>query len=207
MPNEETFEIISTHQSLTQRAKHHKHVLSHFTNQWKREYLLSLREHHLQKCRKEGKSSIELGDVVILKSDLSNRAFWRLGVVERLLPGSDEKVRAAIVKVGDKSGSQCTIFLKCSIKHLYPIEVKSQVSKSSESEPKEPHLRSADCGSDRSSTMVSDDNSTVAVPEASSSATVDGANSRSRPRRQAAIAGERLCRNKPHYFHLLNVLG
>ena len=87
MPNEETFEIISTHQSLTQRAKHHKHVLSHFTNQWKREYLLSLREHHLQKCRKEGKSSIELGDVVILKSDLSNRAFWRLGIVERLLLG------------------------------------------------------------------------------------------------------------------------
>jgi len=74
--------------------------------------------------------------------------------------------------------------------------VKSQASKSSESEPKKPHLRSADCGSDGSSTMVSDDNSTVAVPEASSSATVDGANSKSRPRHQAAIAGERLRRNK-----------
>lgn len=46
--------------------------------------MLSLREHHLQKCKKEGKPLVEMGDVV-LKSDLSNRAFWKLGVVEKLL--------------------------------------------------------------------------------------------------------------------------
>ena len=55
----------------------------------------------MQKCKKEGKPSIEQGDVIILKCDLSNRAFWRLGLVESLIPGSDEKVRAAVIKVGD----------------------------------------------------------------------------------------------------------
>ena len=82
--------------------------------------MLSLREHHLQKYKEEGKPSIEQGDIIILKYDLSNQAFWRLGIIERLLPGSDEKVRAAIVNVGDNILS---VQLNS---YVYPVEVKGK---------------------------------------------------------------------------------
>ena len=46
MPNSEHFEVVSTYQSLTNKLKHHKHLLNQFTNQWRRDYLLNLRENH-----------------------------------------------------------------------------------------------------------------------------------------------------------------
>ena len=42
--NENQFEIVSTNESLTRRAKHHKKLLTEFLNQWKKEYLPSVRE-------------------------------------------------------------------------------------------------------------------------------------------------------------------
>jgi len=66
-----------------------------------------------------------VGDVVVVKSDVSNRAFWRVSLVEELLPGSDSQVRAAVVKMGEKSGSGRTVLLRRSIKHLFPLEEKA----------------------------------------------------------------------------------
>ena len=151
---------------------------------------MSLREHHLQKCKKEGKPSIEQGDVIILKCDLSNRAFWRLGLVESLIPGSDEKVQAAVIKVGDKSTSGKTIHLKRSIKHLYPIEVKAKAR----------GLPQCSKATDDSNTIVSDsENNSIDANSTVSSEEVNPSNneaSLSRPRRQAAIAGKILRRTK-----------
>ena len=42
--NERHAEVISTNQSLTQRAKYHFQILKQFNCQWSKEYLLSLRE-------------------------------------------------------------------------------------------------------------------------------------------------------------------
>ena len=46
--------------------------------------------------------------------------FWRLGIVTKLLTGSDGITRTAIVKT---INSEHTRFLRHSIKHLIPIEL------------------------------------------------------------------------------------
>ena len=43
-PNSSHHEIISTHQSLTRRARHHKNLLQQVTKRWRKEYLSSLHE-------------------------------------------------------------------------------------------------------------------------------------------------------------------
>ena len=44
LPNNKQFEIVSTHQALTKKAKYQKRILGQFMRRWKREYLLSIRE-------------------------------------------------------------------------------------------------------------------------------------------------------------------
>ena len=127
VPNNEIFEIVSTHQSLTRRDKHQKYVLTQFTNRWRRDYLLNLRENHM--CRVKGRgAAIRVGDVVILKDDSTKRLFWKLAVVHELLPGRDGQVRAAVIKVGVVDEGKMATFLRRSTQHLYPIEVHSDLS-------------------------------------------------------------------------------
>ena len=87
MPNDEHFEIMSTHNALTRRQRHHKHLLQQFSRQWKREYLISLRENSTTRSVNGNRSPITVGDIVILKNDSTSRAFWKLGKVEQLIPG------------------------------------------------------------------------------------------------------------------------
>lgn len=124
MPNDEYFEIMSTHNTLTRRQRHHKQLLQQFSKQWKREYLLSLRENSTARSVSGNRTAITVGDIVILKNDSTSRAFWKLGKVEQLIPGKDGKVRAAIVKVS--SGNGKNQLLKRVIQHLIPIEVRSE---------------------------------------------------------------------------------
>ena len=124
MPNDQHFEIASTYQSLTKRAKHQKHLLTQFTRQWRREYLLSLREVNSVKARQGKRLTIAKGDVVVVKDDASKRLFWKLGVVKDLITGDDQQVRAAVVKVSDPKGH--TSLLRRSVRHLYPIEVRDE---------------------------------------------------------------------------------
>ena len=42
MPNSEHFEVVSTYSFLTNKLKHHRHLLNQFTNQWRHNYLLNL---------------------------------------------------------------------------------------------------------------------------------------------------------------------
>ena len=120
-PNCSHFKIISTisNEVLTKRARAQAHLLQQFTRQWRKEYLLSLRETHKINSQTKGGSVISVGDVVLLKDD-NKRMFWRLAIVEELLAGIDGQVRAAIIRV--KSGRQSQLFHQ-SFKHLYPLEV------------------------------------------------------------------------------------
>ena len=65
-----------------------------------------------------------VGDVVILKDDTTKRMFWKLVIIE-LLTGKDGQVRAAIVKVANHKGEQSR--LRCSLKHLIPLEVRNEM--------------------------------------------------------------------------------
>ena len=122
-PSGEYFEVVSNSETLTRRARHHRKLLSQVTKQWKKSYLTSLRETHLLRNKKHGKEQITVGDVVLLKDDCSKRMFWKLAVVTELITGTDNKVRAAVIKVGDSPRP-----LKRSITHLIPLELNCQDS-------------------------------------------------------------------------------
>ena len=107
---------------------------------------------------------IQIGDVVV-KSDTSKRLFWKLGIVQQLLKGTDGQVRAAVVRVPESNR-----LLRRSVKHLYPIEVRQETSQ------------------DASFTEQAEISSEKRVKESPE------LNNR-RPRRLAAIVGEQLRRN------------
>lgn len=124
-PNSNHHEILSTYQTLTKRGRHQKLLLQSLTKRWRTEYLTELREHSIQRQQRERSvTNISKGDIVILKNDSTNRAFWKLGKVEELLTGRDGKIRAAIVKVAG-SKTRPTL-LRRTIQQLIPIEVNSK---------------------------------------------------------------------------------
>ena len=125
-PNGAHHEIISTHQSLTRRARHHKNLLQQVTKQWRKEYLSSLREQSNARNKGNAVQEISVGDIVLLKNDSTNRIHWKIARVEELIPGADGKVRAAIVMVGNSD--KRPTYLRRVIQHLIPIEVKSSTN-------------------------------------------------------------------------------
>ncbi|XP_046858565.1 uncharacterized protein LOC124452014 [Xenia sp. Carnegie-2017] len=122
MPNSEHFEIQTTYQSLTRKAKHHKNLLQRFTLQWRNEYLLALQEQYTSKSRGNQNPEIAVGDIVIIRNDQTKRIFWKVAKVEQLLQGDERITRAAQIRVlrGDFSHSH---LLRRSIRQLIPIEV------------------------------------------------------------------------------------
>ena len=118
-PNDSLFEIVSTQESLTRRAKYHRKILNDFSRRWKEEYLSSLREIVSSK-KLDVKPQVSVGDIVVLYDEQSKRNFWKICKVEDLIIGNDKNVRAAKVKVPNRKG---TSILTRSLKHLIPLEV------------------------------------------------------------------------------------
>ncbi|XP_063893017.1 uncharacterized protein LOC126056575 [Helicoverpa armigera] len=72
-----------------------QHLHQHFWRRWQREYIAELQ----QRCKwKVDNTSLNIGDLVLLKEDNSPPLCWRLGRVTRLFPGSDGISRVADVK-------------------------------------------------------------------------------------------------------------
>lgn len=124
MPNTAHAEIISTYKTLTRKAKHHYNLLQSISNQWKNDYLLSLREQSSLKGK--GNPNIAVGDIVIVKNDSTTRNFWKLAKVEQLLTGADGITRAVMIRICSGENGH-TRLLRRSIKHIVPIEVKSSI--------------------------------------------------------------------------------
>ena len=124
MPSSKHFEIASTNNALMKRAKHKRKLLQQFTSQWQREYLVSLQENAKPAGERSNKASISVGDIVIVKSDMTKRIFWKLGRVEELLAGKHGRVCAAKVRVG-KRGEWKPIIIRRVIQHLVLLEVHS----------------------------------------------------------------------------------
>ncbi len=122
-PNDRQFEINSTHQSLTRRQKYHKRLLNEFTNQWRKEYLQSLRESS-RASKGSVDNMIDVGDVVVLKDDKSTRVLWKLAKVEELIRSRDNVIRAAKVRVVNSDEGR-SIVLRRPIQHLIPLELPS----------------------------------------------------------------------------------
>lgn len=111
---------MSTNKSLTRRAKYQSRVLKNFTDQWRKEYLLSIRES--SRVQNNKSNVINVGDIVILKNENTSRMYWKLARVENLLRSKDKIVRSAEVRVLSNDNKR-TVVLRRPIQHLIPLEV------------------------------------------------------------------------------------
>ena len=92
-PKASHFEVISTSNALTRRAKHQRNVLRYFMNHWRRHYLLNLRENATKLTARNtpNRTEVKVGDIVLLKSDPTAQNFWKLAKVEELIEERDGK--------------------------------------------------------------------------------------------------------------------
>ena len=116
--------VSSSRSDLVKRDRYLRTLLSHFENCFKHEYLTSLREFHHNKLAKN-ECEVSIGDIVYLQDNSLRRQQWNMAKIEELLPGKDGIVRAAVIRTLDKS--KRPILLKRALKHLYPLEVTSDV--------------------------------------------------------------------------------
>ena len=121
-PSDRQFDIISTNQALTKRAKNQRRLLQQFTKRWRNEYLLSLRE-TARVLHGPERQVISVGDVVVLKNDSTSRMFWKLARVKELIESTDGVIRAAKVCVLN-SGKGRVTELRRPIQHLVPLELR-----------------------------------------------------------------------------------
>ena len=119
-PNESQYEIVSMNKSLMRCAKYQSRVLKNFTDQWRKEYLLSIRES--SRVQNNKSNVINVGDIVILKNENTSRMYWKLARVENLLRSKDKIVRSAEVKVLSNDNKR-TVVLRRPIQHLISPEV------------------------------------------------------------------------------------
>nr|CAD2191417.1 unnamed protein product [Meloidogyne enterolobii] len=105
------FEQSNSRESLIDKYKNAVSAAEWFWKEWKKSYLLALREKHVN-CAKKPQLRPEEGDVVIIEDKNAPRNLWKLGKITEIL-----SVRTAKVRVGNKEFERA-------IKHLYPLEVK-----------------------------------------------------------------------------------
>lgn len=99
----------SVNMQLTRRCQ----LIEHFRTRWKMEYLTSLREYH----RVTGKNSqqVKIGEIVQIHDD-THRNAWKLGIIDKLLVGEDNRVRSVQLKTARG-------YTNRPIAKLYPLEV------------------------------------------------------------------------------------
>ena len=90
-------------------------VLQHFRSRWKHEYLTSLREFH--KISGNNDQTIAVCDVVLVHDDCK-RIYWKLAIVESLIYGRDNLVRAANIRTANGITNRA-------ITKLYPLEIRA----------------------------------------------------------------------------------
>ena len=83
--------------NLSKRMKYLHNLLESYWNQWTKEYLNELREHHT--TGKNVNSIIKLVGNVFIHIHNAKRNVWKLGKVLRLLASKDRNARAATVKM------------------------------------------------------------------------------------------------------------
>ena len=88
-------------------------LLQHFQSQWKKEYLIALREFHRTSGTNE--QSVNIGDIVQIHDD-APRSQWKLGVIDGLTRGNDGYIRSVTVHTASGRTNR-------PIARLYPLEV------------------------------------------------------------------------------------
>lgn len=83
---------------------------------------MSLQGRANERCKKQNKESpISVGDIVIVKSDIKKRNFWKLAKVEELLHGRDGQIRSVKANVASKDDRKPQVLCRV-IQELIPFE-------------------------------------------------------------------------------------
>ena len=77
MPNSQHYEILSTYNSLTRKARHQRKLLDQIVKYWRNEYLLALRDQAMTKTTGNRNPETAVGDIVIIRNDQTKRNFWK----------------------------------------------------------------------------------------------------------------------------------
>ena len=123
-PNDRHCEIVSNYETLSKRSRFHRKVLTQFSCRWKTDYLLSLLEAYKPRDG-SNEPTVEVGDIVLVKNDHDKRSFWKLAEILELYKGKDQCIRAAKIRVAGENKR----VLNRSLKHLIPLEVRSEHAK------------------------------------------------------------------------------
>ena len=91
----------------------------HLWNRWEKEYLTNLREHH--EMGTSGSSKPEIGEVVLIKEEQTNRGKWKLGRIVSLIEGRDGIMRGATIRVISGGNPR---EIQRPIQKLYSMELK-----------------------------------------------------------------------------------
>ena len=100
---------------MLKRIEHVKNVVCHLETRWQEEYVAQLclfnrgAQPSLNRC-------VEVGDVVYVGNPQMKRRQWKLGLVTKVFPGRDGRIRVAEIKIGTKS------FVHA-VQNLVPLEV------------------------------------------------------------------------------------
>ena len=93
----------------------------HFWRRWRSEYLNELRESHRHGAKNVRNTHIAAGEVVIVHDDSLPCGLWKLGQIQKVIPGADGLPPSALVRVASRD-RQHTL-LKRLVQLLYPLEI------------------------------------------------------------------------------------
>ena len=131
----EDVKAIESSADLVKRKVVHDSVVQRFWNIWSKDYL-----RNLPPCNNEGKGTvISEGDVVLIREDHIPRLTWPLGIVTKVFPGRDGRIRSCRVRTG---GSE----YERPIRRLHRLEVRSDVELRSEAAITDNYVRQSRFG-------------------------------------------------------------
>ena len=124
-PTEDASPVVSDAETLTNRFKYIQTTVDSAWKKFQHHYLTELREHHMYTQRKTSdETPLRVGDVVIVKDDdVRSRSLWRLGRVESLVVGADDKVRGANLRTISKQFRRTK--MSRPLQKIIPLEVSS----------------------------------------------------------------------------------
>ncbi|CAB4006889.1 E3 ubiquitin- ligase DZIP3, partial [Paramuricea clavata] len=127
-PEDEDFQVDLSTNDLNKRVRYLNDIIDHFWRRWRNEYLVELRNAHKSPKKTVEKSSVEVGDIVLVHDENHPRSFWRIGRIKELVNSTaDGKSRGAVVQVMSKKGKVTT--LRCPLQLLYLMEINCKLAK------------------------------------------------------------------------------
>ena len=121
---EEDLDRINEDTNLSKRLTHIQKCKNDLRYRWMDEYLHALQERHTMRA---GGNNIlpTVGEIVLLKDDVKDRAKWRIARIIKELKGSDHQLRGYELKLGNG------YIIKRPIQLVCPLEIKSDINKTS----------------------------------------------------------------------------